>query len=190
MEDLLIRYGFFAVLVGAALEGDVTALLAGVIAHLGYITPPAAVVATCLGALSSDASIFVVGRQGGTRVRESRAYARASPFIEAIARRSGAGELIITRFVFGTRVASMIFWGLRGLSWPRFLAIDAAGCALWALVMVTLGYTFSGSAALLMGDVRRVEWWLGIALITGAAIVIAMHRLQRRVTSRGREEEV
>ncbi len=188
MEDLLIQYGFVAVLVGTALEGDVTMLLAGVLAHLGYIEFPAAVTAGCLGALASDSAFFLAGRQGGARVRETRAYARAAPLIEGIARCSGAWELVATRFVFGTRVASMLFWGLRGLPWPRFVAIDATGCAAWALVLATLGYAFSGSAALIIGEVKKVEWWLGTALLVGAAAVIIAHRLLRRLTSRVREE--
>lgn len=190
MEDLLIRYGFIAVLVGTALEGDVTALLAGVITHLGYMKPLAAFAAVWLGALSSDAAVFMVARQAGARVRETRAYERVAPLIATMTRRSGVGELFLTHFIVGTRVASMIFWGLEGLSWTRFLVIDAASCAVWAVVMVALGYAFSGSAALIIGDVKRVEWWLAAALLLGAALVLAARRGLRRVTSTVREEEL
>lgn len=188
MEDLLIRYGLLAVLLGAALEGDVTMLLAGVLAHLGYIDFPAAVATGCAGALVSDAAFFLAARRGGAWVRETRAYARALPLIEHVVRRIGSWELVLARFVFGTRAASMIFWGLRGLPWPRFVAMDTLGCAAWALVMATLGYTFSGSAAMLLGEVKKVEWWLAIALLVAVATVILAHRLLRRFTSvRGTE---
>ncbi len=183
MEDLLIRYGLLAVLLGAALEGDVTMLFAGVLAHLGYIDFPAAVAVGCIGALASDSAVFFAARRGGAWVRDTRAYKRALPIIERVVRRTGSWELVLARFVFGTRAASMIFWGLRGLAWPRFIAMDALGCAAWALAMATLGYTFSGSAAMITGEVKKVEWWLAIALLVAVVAVILAHRLPRRFTS-------
>lgn len=49
MEDILVRFGPLAVLVGAGIEGDVTMILAGVIVHLGLLDGPVALVAGCLG---------------------------------------------------------------------------------------------------------------------------------------------
>jgi membrane protein DedA with SNARE-associated domain len=37
IEDMITRFGPLAVLIGAAVEGEVTMLLAGVAAHLGLL---------------------------------------------------------------------------------------------------------------------------------------------------------
>ena len=45
-EHLILRYGLAAVFVGAAVEGDLTLILAGVAAHLDYLSFPTAVAAS------------------------------------------------------------------------------------------------------------------------------------------------
>jgi len=180
MEDFLIHYGLIAVLIGAALEGDVTLLLSGVVAHLGYVHFPVVVAAGSVGAMASDSACFLAGRWESIKVRQSRAFARASPVVERLTRRLGLWELLLARFVFGTRVASMVWWGIRGLAWTRFVVIDSIGCAAWALAMASLGYVFSGSAAMLIGDVKRVERWLAVASIVAvAAVLIGRNGLRR-----------
>ena len=94
--------------------------------------------------------------------------------------RLGAAQLLVTRFVYGTKSASMLFWGLHGLSFPRFLLYDAVGCLLGAGLFVGLGYLVSGSAAALLGRVRRVELWLVGALIVGIVLVALIDRLAKR----------
>jgi membrane protein DedA with SNARE-associated domain len=70
----------------------------------------------------------------------------------------------------------MVFWGLHGLRLPRFLLIDALGCALGSLIFTGLGYLVSGSATALLGKVRRFELWLLGALVVGVVIVYIIHR--------------
>ncbi|HEV7366052.1 MAG TPA: hypothetical protein VGN76_09430, partial [Gemmatimonadales bacterium] len=91
-------------------------------------------------------------------------------------RRMGPWELLAARFVYGTKAASMVFWGLHGLSLPRFLLIDTLGCAIGATVFTGLGYLVSGSATVLLGKVRRVQLWLLGALVVGVVIVYIIHR--------------
>lgn len=67
-------------------------------------------------------------------------------------------------------------WGLHGLSFPRFLLIDALGCAIGATVFTGLGYLVSGSATVLLGKVRWVQLWLLGALVVGVVIVYIIHR--------------
>jgi len=81
--------------------------------------------------------------------------------------------------VYGTKAASMLFWGLHGLRVTRFLLIDVIGCTIGALVFTGLGYIVSGSAIALLGKVKRVELWLLGVLLVGAVIVFIIHRTAR-----------
>jgi len=135
LQQLLIRYGLIAVLVGSALEGDFTLLFAGVVARLGIFAFPL-----------------------------------------AVARQLGPWQLVAARFVYGTKSASMIFWGLHGLSFRRFLLIDSVGCVLGSLVFTSLGYLLSGSAMALLGHVKRVELWLLGGAIVGVLVVMLIDR--------------
>ena len=175
-QQLLIRYGLIAVLVGSALEGDFTLLFAGVVARLGIFAFPLAVAAGALGSLVGDTAWYSLGRFRGPRFREGRFYRRVGPTVERLARQLGPWQLLAARFVYGTKSASMIFWGLHGLSFRRFLLIDSVGCVLGSLVFTSLGYLLSGSAMALLGHVKRVELWLLGGAIVGVLVVMLIDR--------------
>ncbi len=177
MEALIERWGLVAVFLGALVEGDVTMLLAGVVAHLGFLGFPAALLAGAAGAFVSDVAWFAAGRWQAGRVSESALYRRAGPGIARVADRMGAAQVVLCRFVFGTRVPTLLLWAVRGLRFPRFLALDLAGCVLWAAAFGCLGYFVSGSAALIMGEVKRVEYWLLGGLLVAIAVVLGLRAL-------------
>ena len=175
-EHLILRYGLAAVFVGAAVEGDLTLILAGVVAHLGYFSVPAAVAAGVVGRIPRGSRLV----RAGPLARSTVPGRPALPACRATGSRSwragsGAAELIASRFVYGTKAASMVFWGLNGMSLPRFLLVDAIGCVLGSLVFTGLGYAVSGSATVLLGQVRRVERWLLGAVLVGALLVFVIH---------------
>ena len=176
LQQLLIRYGLIAVLVGTAVEGDFTLLFAGVVARLGIFAFPLAVAAGALGSLLGDTCWYSLGRFRGPRFREGRFYRRVGPTVERLARQLGPWQLVAARFVYGTKSASMIFWGLHGLSFRRFLLIDSVGCLLGSLVFTSLGYLLSGSAMALLGHVKRVELWLLGGVIVGVLIVFLIDK--------------
>ena len=45
LTELIIRYGLAAVFLGSGLEGDLSMVLGGVVAHQGYFRPQVAVAA-------------------------------------------------------------------------------------------------------------------------------------------------
>ena len=84
LRELIVRFGPLAVLGGAAVEGDVTLLLAGVSAHLGLLGLGPAVVAGALGTFVGDLVYFGLGRGGAAAVRGSAAIdtqARRTPIV-------------------------------------------------------------------------------------------------------------
>jgi membrane protein DedA with SNARE-associated domain len=189
LQELLVRYGPIAVFLGAAFEGDFTLLLAGVVSHLGIFPFPVAITAGAAGSLLGDSLWYTLGRLRGPKFRTGKLYRRVGPKIERLAKRMGPWELLASRFVYGTKAASMVFWGLNGLSLPRFLLIDALGCVLGSLVFTSLGYLVSGSATALMGHVKRFEHWLLGAFLVGIIIVIIIDRTAKHELHLDEEED-
>jgi membrane protein DedA with SNARE-associated domain len=175
LAHLVMTYGLAAVFLGSAVEGDFTLILAGVFAHLGYFPFPLAVAAGALGSFLGDLAWYGLGRVRGPRFRAGRLYQRMGHRIEALAARLGPAQLIAARFVYGTKAASMVFWGLHGLSLLRFMLVDGVGCVLGAFVFSGLGYLVSGSAMVLLGRVRRVQLWLLGVLAVGVVLVVIIN---------------
>jgi membrane protein DedA with SNARE-associated domain len=180
LEAFLSRYGLVALFLLATVEGDVSLLVAGVLAHLGILALPGAILAGAAGNLLGDTVWFTLGRAHRARIRSSRLYRAVGGRIERLAARLGPWQLLAARVVYGTRNASMLFWGQLHLAWARFLLINGLGCLLAATGFTLLGYLVGHGTTVLAGEVKRIELWLLIAVIGGAAIVWAVSRLARR----------
>ena len=180
MEELLIHFGPLAIVLGAATEGDVTMILAGVAANLGLLAPGVALAAGCLGAFASDCVFFGLARRGAAALRDNALYRRVGPFVERLARRLGAGQILVSRLVYGIRIVSMAFWGMHGLSWVTFVLLDLASCVLWGSIMFAVGFTLSGSVATVLGKVKTVELWLLAAFVAAVGLVLGLRTFTRR----------
>jgi membrane protein DedA with SNARE-associated domain len=100
--------------------------------------------------------------------------------VERLAQRIGPWQLLTARFIYGTRNASMLFWGLHGLPLARFAMIDALGCLAGAVCFAGLGYLFSGSTQALLGRVHRIEFLLLAGIVVGVIVLVILKRAARR----------
>ena len=180
-QDVLARFGLIGIFAGAMIEGDVTMILAGVIAHLGYVALGPAIVTGTLGGFSADAIAYVAGRFWSTPIRSSRFYRRVGPTIEHVIDVLGPWHILVARFLWGTNLASMALWGIRRLHFVRFAILALLGCAVWASALGVLGFFLSSRAALLVGEVKHVEiWLLGALLVAAFVFAIVRAALHRR----------
>jgi len=183
IEALLVTFGPPAILVGAIVEGDVTLLLAGAIAHLGYFHLYTAVALGTLGNMIADSAWYWLARRGSARVGRMTRGRRARAVMKSVRRladRLGTGEIVACRFVYGTRIVSMAYWGFRRLPYGRFLTADVAGCLIISSLLGTMGFFASHSAAILAGEIRSVERWLAAAAAAAIALAVAARLLARR----------
>lgn len=178
--DLLARFGLPLVFLGAAVEGDVTPLLAGVTAHLGLLRLPFVMATAWVGLNVGDLAWFGLGWWQAERWRTTGLYRRTGPVIERYVDRVGIWELLLARVIYGTRIASMLYWGSRRVSPTRFLAVNALGSGVWVGALTPLGYFLSDQAQALVGDVERAEHWLLGAALLAIAGVLAWRTMSRR----------
>jgi membrane protein DedA with SNARE-associated domain len=180
LEQFISQHGLVALFFLATVEGDISLLVAGVLAHLRLLPLGGAILAGGLGNLVGDCVWFAVGHRNSDRIRASQFYRAVGPRIERLSRKLGAWQLLVARVVYGTRNASMLFWGLSRLNTVRFLLIDGLGCFLAATGFTLLGYAVGTSTEALTGQVKRVEQWLLFAVVAGAGIVWGVTRLVRK----------
>lgn len=178
MQDFLIENGLLAIFLCAIVENDVTFILTGVIVHLSAIHPVPALVAGLCGALLHDSLWFWLGHWRSDTIKSHRVYRRVGPAVERLALRFGPWELFVCRFIYGTRTPSLVFWGVHRLSVTTFLLIETIALAVWGSVLLGLGYLLSNSAAVIVGQVKSMEYWMLGALI----IAVAGFLLARLVT--------
>lgn len=191
LEAFLRTYGLLAVFCSAAFEGDLTLLLTGMLVHLGIWPAPEALAAGAAGALAGDSLYFWLGHGTARRWLTTAHGQRVLPRIERAAQHYGVWSLFFARYVYGARIATMFFWGMRRLPYRKFIAFDALNCLIWASVFGGLGYLFASSLEGLIGQLRRVESWLLLGLVVFAVLLGLRHYLAElgRIREEAKKEE-
>lgn len=179
MELLLIKYGALAVFLAAMIEADVVPVLTGVVAHFGYVRVGPAVLAATAGAFAGDYLWFCAGVYYSQTIRKSRFYRRAGQVPERLIRRLGLWQIPASHLIYGTRVSTMIFWGVQRTSTLKFALVDGSGCFVLTVVLFTLGFGFSGSASMVIGRVKQVEVLLLIGVISGLLLFLSSNVVRR-----------
>jgi membrane protein DedA with SNARE-associated domain len=185
IELLLMKYGLVAVFACAALEADVVPVLTGVAVHMRYFGFVSAIGSATVGAFVGDCVWFLIGRNRSQSIRAHRRYRRAGNAAEAMAQRFGVWHIPLSHIIYGTRMATMAFAGIRRLSFTKFAIVDLVGCVTLTTGLVTLGFSFSRSAGFIIGHLKKLELTLllgviGIALLWFLCKVIRQPKLQER----------
>jgi len=170
LYDLLVRYGVYAVFLLVMVEGDITLLLAGVMAHSDLFGKHsfAWVLLAGTGAGSvSDNIAYLLGREFRKGVRDIRFYRAAKPRMERLTNKFGALSIFLSKYIYGLRWASCIFYGVGRMPYLRFMLLSAASCFTWVLILSGAGYFFSGAVIGILGDFQRLGKVLLVIVVVG-----------------------
>jgi membrane protein DedA with SNARE-associated domain len=173
METFLLQYGLLALVILAAIEGDATFVIAGVLAHLGLIDFFAVIVIGSISSFIADCIWFWLGYSHSDWILKSRRYRRVGPVVERLAHKFKGCEIVVARFVYGTRIASSLFWGIHKFSFARFVVLDLTSCLVWALVLTSIGFFFGQSAEAFLGEFKQLEVWLLVAMVGVGLVTLA-----------------
>lgn len=176
IEALLARYGLLAVFVGAGVEGEAVAMGGGLLAHRGYVTLPAAMLAATLGSFLVDQLWYFAGKQFGERPFVQRfagrpAFARA---LRTLARHP-IGFILLFRFIYGMRTVTPIAIGMSAIPLRKFMPLNLLAAAIWAPLFTYLGYRFGERAIAVVRHILPLGFGVlavAVALI-GLAVVFA-----------------
>ncbi len=171
-----------ALFVGFILPGETAAVLGGVIASRGTVQLWLMIPLVVLAAVLGDSVGYEVGRRAGPRLLASRAFRtrrRRIDEAQAFLRRRGGAAVFLARFVAFFRAVMPALAGSARMPYPRFLAANAAGGAVWGAGFVLLGYLAGNSyEAVARAAGRDLAAVLGIA----AVVAVAIWRVRRSVT--------
>jgi membrane protein DedA with SNARE-associated domain len=189
LSHLIELYGLYGVLVLVMIEGDLTLLLAGVLAHTGFFDDGVlkgygfakVLLWGTLGGFASDNVAYAAGRAFSGTVRNFRFYRSASPRIERLTNRFGTLSIFISKYVYGLRWASCTFYGVARMPYLRFVPLSLGSCFLWVFILSGVGYFFSSAVMGLIGDFRHVGKILLGILVGG---VVGFYLIKRRWLSK------
>ncbi|GBD25459.1 Inner membrane protein YohD [bacterium HR30] len=176
VDTFLAKYGLLAAYTGSVFEGDTVMLIAGGLSRYGLLSWVGVWAAGIAGAATADIACYWLGRLG----QRSSVAGRFRKLARAIDK-YGLWEIPLARLVPGTRVASMVFWGSRGLHFNTFLLLDLLGCTLWAGLFAGCGWFLAVQVETLLPALHRFEHRLmTLAIVAATSLVVARYVLRRR----------
>src|ERR1041385_2668242 len=184
LSQLIELYGLYGVFALVMIEGDLTLLLAGVLAHTGFFDDgllrgygfAKVLFWGTLGGFASDNLAYAAGRAFSGTVRNFRFYRSASPRIERLSNRFGTLSIFVSKYVYGLRWASCTFYGVARMRYLRFVPLSLGSCFVWVFMLSGVGFFFSSAVMGLIGDFRHVGKILLGILIGGIVVVYLIKR--------------
>lgn len=136
-------------LIGFFLPGDSLLFTAGFLASQGVFHIGLLASITFIGAVLGDSVGYAFGHRVGRRIfvkTDSLLFHRQNLLrAERFYEKHGGKAIVLARFLPVVRTFAPILAGVGSMAYPKFLAYNVVGGALWAVGLTVLGY-FLGSA--------------------------------------------
>lgn len=180
LVDVVADYGYLAVFAGSLLEGETILLLAGAACQQGLLSFPVVVALAFVAGTLGDQILFAVGRRYGVALlrRYPRFEARAAK-AQGLIRRHQNALIVGVRFMYGLRLIGPVAIGMSAVPAQRFLWLNLLGAAVWAPLVVGVGYLFGHTLDWLFKGIERFEM-LGLGALAAGACALLLVRAGRR----------
>lgn len=173
---LIVFMATLAARIGAPVPAAPFLVIAGGLAAGGQVSWIAALGAAVVASLLGDGLWFWAGRHHGYRVLKLLCRVSISPDScvrqsEAFILRWGGSSLLAAKFVPGVSVVAPPMAGALGMSLGAFVGFDTLASAIWAALLLGLGWAFADQIQQVMDLLST----LGLAAGGGLALVVAAY---------------
>jgi len=169
---VIVTANVFVDQIGLPVPAMPTLILAGAIAG-GAFGLTSLFAASVLACIVPDCVWFLVGRRYGMRVLKTLCRISLEPDscvsqTQTRFERWGVNSLVIAKFVPGLAIIAPPLAGAMRIAWPRFLALSAAGGALWVGSGLAAGMLFKTQIQSVLLHLDR------IGSVTGTVVAAAL----------------
>src|SRR6478735_11548618 len=140
LSDLVVQYGYLMVVAGVIVEGDATVVTAAFLAHRGYLKLSVVMALAAITSMTMNQIYFRLGRRHGVDHVAKADGRKLFRNIVHHTRKHAIWLVLLSRFVFGFRMAIPATVGALGMSMTRFLVADIFGAIIWAASLGATGY--------------------------------------------------
>jgi membrane protein DedA with SNARE-associated domain len=190
MLDTLINNAYWLLYLGTVMEGETALLLGSLAANQQVLDLFWVIVVAFAGATTGDQISYQIFRRfGPAMVSRSETLQRRS----AKARRLLAGHpikfIILSRFFWGLRSACMLALAASDVPTRVFAPFNLLACALWASVVGSLGYVFSGWVSRVVSTMDQLSGRAPAIVAGGLAFMLLIYFARKAVLKYWRSRE-
>lgn len=190
-DSLLLK--FFLVLLGVGLGGEVILIPFAFLSAQGFVSWPILGMAGFLGTYATDTFWFFVGRgvRFGKILEHRFAQNTVSVIhdtVERLSRGSPMLSLIFAKFIFGTRILTILHVSRKNVSTQKFLYYNAVAVLLWIFVIIPIGYASGLGFTYVASVFQNIYATLGFIALVVVFIVMLQVWIKKFFTGQNLEE--
>jgi len=174
--NLLTTYQLPAVFLGSFFFGETVILTAAFLAGQGIWSLESVFWLSLAGTVISDSLWFLLGRTFFIFTKRWEKFqSKYQSFLLKLEKMSGQKPflaLLFIKFLYGTRILTIIYLSIRKLNFGTFLFFNTVGTVIWLLVMVSVGWLIGMGVANAGEIFRRVEY-----VITALVLLIVLYKI-------------
>jgi len=171
----LNNYGWLVAFLGGLFGGEEIIIPLAFLSANDYISPMVVFVFCFIGLILTDVLIFYTAKLKLIRGIEyyhhtSKFFKKFDEVILKVSRKSIFLALLYSKLVFGTRMITLVYFGIKKISIKRFLPSALLAILVWFSLIFSIGWLAGIGFSFLIDAFKKVE--LGISLIFLVIIVV------------------
>ena len=171
-------YTYLVSFLGAFFGGEETILVLFTLANQGIMNPIVVFIFTYLGTFSADIMWFYLGKvRYLSRLKElpfvHNVYLRAERIMHKVSNRNTFRLLFITKFISGTRIATIMYVGRKNLSLKNFIKYNSIVILIWSILLFSIGNLFGEGISLIMRTYKDIKLLIIYLIVFAIAFYIA-----------------
>ena len=100
--------------------------------------------------------------------------------LEALMARYGIASIFISQWMYGFRLMSAAVLGLSRMGAKTYFFFLLISCLIWATICTYSGYFFGASLKTLLGDVKKYEVHVAIAVLVGGFTIWFIRNVRKK----------
>lgn len=166
LASIIATYGYGALFLGTALEGETIVIVAAIAARAGYLHLWWVIIISFVGSIIGDQIFFWVGRYRGRKFLEKRpAWQLKAVRAHNLLEKNQMLVMLGFRFLYGLRTIIPFAIGTSKIPAWRFAVFNIVGGALWAIIFAYGGYWFGASLDIFLHNFKHFEKRLLLVII-------------------------
>lgn len=186
--QLLSLYQLPALFFGAFFFGETVVITAAFLSAQGLWSPFNVFLLSLLGTITADVLWFLFGHyifsffQG--RAKDTEENVRLLRALERLTGKRPFLALLFIKFLYGTRILTIIYLSLRKINFLTFLIFDTLGTIVWLALIVPIGWLAGRSIVNFLPFLDTFTLTVVFLVLAGVALKLLTTWLSKRLTNR------
>lgn len=168
ISEFLIQYQLPALFAGAVLFGETIILTAAFLSAQGWWSLSNIFFVTLLGTVVSDVIWFLLGNKILKTKKFQKHEKKYKKLIHKIDSKIGNRpylSLLVIKFLYGTRILTIIYLSFRKIKLWQFVVFDVLGTSFWLIVLLLIGYWAGRGYGTLIDMFHNIGYGLSALLL-------------------------